>query len=56
MEKVIILVGYNVTNLNLTKILLKIVKKKKFKIKNKVKIKIVKDDSMTLDMFNSKKF
>ena len=31
------------TNLNLTKILLKIVKKKKFKIKNKVKIKFVKD-------------
>jgi len=35
--------GYNVTNLNLTKLLLKIVKNKKLKIKDKVKIKFVKD-------------
>ena len=33
----------NVNNLNLTKLLLKIVKDKKFKIKKKVKIKFVKD-------------
>ena len=33
----------NIDNLNLTKILLKIVKEKKFKIGKKVKIKFVKD-------------
>ena len=35
--------GNNISNLNLTKLLLKIVKKKKFKIGNNVKIKFVKD-------------
>tara|TARA_Y100000591_G_scaffold72683_1_gene60458 strand:+ start:793 stop:1809 length:1017 start_codon:yes stop_codon:yes gene_type:complete len=35
--------GKNITNLNLTKLLLKIVKKKKIKIGNNVKIKFVKD-------------
>ena len=33
----------NITNLNLTKLLLKIIKNKKFKIGKKVKIKFVKD-------------
>ena len=35
--------GFNISNLNLTKLLLKIVKKRKFKIGNNVKIKFVKD-------------
>ena len=35
--------GNNISNLNLTKLLLKIVKKRKFKIGNNVKIKFVKD-------------
>ena len=35
--------GININNLNLTKLLLKIVKNKKIKIGNKVKIKFVKD-------------
>ena len=43
--------GKNINNLNLTKLLLKIVKNKKIKIGNKVKIKFVKDSRvMTLDM------
>ena len=33
----------NISNLNLTKLLLKIIKKRKFKIGNNVKIKFVKD-------------
>jgi dTDP-glucose 4,6-dehydratase len=35
--------GNNISNLNLTKLLLKIIKKRKFKIGNNVKIKFVKD-------------
>ena len=35
--------GINISNLNLTKILLKIIRKKRFKIGKKVKIKFVKD-------------